>query len=60
MVAVSIYQVVFLCVSQLVPVSVCVFVCVCLHVFVPFIVISNQGTSKTHIICVKPSAKLTR
>ena len=46
--------VIFVCVSLLVPESACVFVCVCLQVFVSFIVISNQGTSKTHIICVKP------
>ena len=41
---------IFVCVSLLVPLS----LCVCLHVFVSFIVISNQCTSKTHIICVKP------
>ena len=49
---------IFVCVSRLAAVS-CVFVCVCLHVLVSFIVISNQGTIKTRIICVKPSVKLT-
>ena len=52
-----------MCVSLLVSASLCVHVCVfvrvCLHVFVSFIVISNQGTSKTNIIYVKPSVNLT-
>ena len=46
-----------MCVSLLVSVSVCVCSCVmcyCLHVFLSFNVISNQGTNKTHIIGVRP------
>ena len=39
------------CVCVYVCVCVCVSVCVCFHVFVSFIVISNQDTSK--ITCVK-------
>ena len=45
---------IFVCVSLLLPVSVCVFLCICLHVFVSFTMVSDQGTSKNNIICVEP------
>ena len=45
-------QLVLICIYMGQPIGPCVF-CVCLSVCM----LSNQSTSKNHVICVQPSAK---